>query len=633
MKTNVRSIASGITFGVSLAALVAGGADPLSAWHRRDPAPDALLGVAFGRGVFIAVGDNGAILRSTNALDWVQATSPVRSPLRSVTCSEELFVAVGDGVVLTSPDGEQWEQERLESGLRLLSVVRGARGFIAVGPGVIVTSADGHGWSTRRLDPYEYEGLVQIVHGNGKYIALVYNPFGPFALVSADGETWTSEYRNCGCGPSGFAFVNDRWLRSCGGIQISSDAARWDSEHYDSDFRVKSAAFGNGIYVAVGFGTVYSSDGLQWHGVSYYGSPNSVCFGNGAFVSVGDYGQIMASVDGAHWTEPLWPRQSLLGLAYGNGVFVASGAMGRLLVSTNGAQWDWRLTEVRQEHYGVGYGNGLFVVVGSAGQILSSSNVLQWTAADAPVPGALSKVAFGAGTFVAVGGRYSGFEQFCTIATSSNAVDWVSRDAPSKDYLYDVAFSGREFCAVGRGGDILLSPNGIDWLNRTPASHGPLAAIAHGNGRWIAVGGFDRGGEILGSPDGVHWETHLRVGVRLNDVTFARGAFLALDDLGNILVSEDGLGWVSYPSDCGCPLFQVAVGEGLGRNSGFCWGARSVGSTVRGVPLRAEGRRHNAACVWKRPLPRRGTGEIGGPPELDQRILLGRGGFQVLLSR
>jgi photosystem II stability/assembly factor-like uncharacterized protein len=60
--------------------------------------------VTYGNGLFVAVGDRGAILTSTDGVNWTRLTSPTRYSLSSVTCGNGLFVAVGeDGIILTSP--------------------------------------------------------------------------------------------------------------------------------------------------------------------------------------------------------------------------------------------------------------------------------------------------------------------------------------------------------------------------------------------------------------------------------------------------------------------------------------------------------------------------------------------------
>jgi hypothetical protein len=60
--------------------------------------------VTYGNGLFVAVGEDGAILTSPDGVNWTRRTSGTRNGLESVTYGNGLFVAVGEwGTILTSP--------------------------------------------------------------------------------------------------------------------------------------------------------------------------------------------------------------------------------------------------------------------------------------------------------------------------------------------------------------------------------------------------------------------------------------------------------------------------------------------------------------------------------------------------
>jgi hypothetical protein len=60
--------------------------------------------VTYGDGLFVAVGDGGAILTSLNGVAWTQRTSPTSNWLWSVAYGNGTFVAVGEySTILTSP--------------------------------------------------------------------------------------------------------------------------------------------------------------------------------------------------------------------------------------------------------------------------------------------------------------------------------------------------------------------------------------------------------------------------------------------------------------------------------------------------------------------------------------------------
>src|SRR5262245_51689141 len=74
-----------------------------------------------------------------------------------------------------------------------------------------------------------------------------------------------------------------------------------------------------------------------------------VIWGNGQFVSVGEFGTTMTSPDGLRWTSRVSGTTNFLsGIAYGNGIFVAVGrsddetplvSQPVVVTSTNGIDW------------------------------------------------------------------------------------------------------------------------------------------------------------------------------------------------------------------------------------------------------------------------------------------------------
>jgi hypothetical protein len=73
-------------------------------WTRRISQGNHLRGVAYGDGLFVAVGNDGTILTSPDGVNWTVQTSGTDHSLHGVTYGNGLFVAVGDnGTILTSP--------------------------------------------------------------------------------------------------------------------------------------------------------------------------------------------------------------------------------------------------------------------------------------------------------------------------------------------------------------------------------------------------------------------------------------------------------------------------------------------------------------------------------------------------
>lgn len=215
--------------------------------------------------------------------------------------------------------------------------------------------------------------------------------------------------------------------------------------------------------------------------------------------------------------------------------------------------WQWRnsVPEVFGLS-GIAYGNGQFVAVGGQ-TILTSTDGLNWTPRNSPTTH-LSGIAYGGGLFVVVG--YGG-----TILASNDGADWtVRRSGTADEWLRGVVYGDGRFVAVGykdvgQGGDIILtSTDGVDWTVRKPATTKTLKLtdIAFGNGRFVAL---STESTILVSADGLEWtaarqrlEASPSGTPTLNGVAFGDGKFVAVGDQGTILTSTDGENWTPRKS-------------------------------------------------------------------------------------
>lgn len=78
------------------------------------PTTDTLRDITYGNGVFIAVGDNGIIRTSSDAITWTTRTSGTTENLNGVSYKESgEFIVVGDNntILLTDDSGSTWTSE------------------------------------------------------------------------------------------------------------------------------------------------------------------------------------------------------------------------------------------------------------------------------------------------------------------------------------------------------------------------------------------------------------------------------------------------------------------------------------------------------------------------------------------
>ncbi len=146
----------------------------LNKWHLRNPLPQgsSLSGVTYGNGTFVAVGDTGTILTSSDGVTWTTRTSGTTNYLDGVTYGNGTFVAVGDtGTILTSSDGVTWTARTSGTSNYLAGVTYGNGTFVVVGAISILTSPDGVTWTARTSGEIFYY-FAGVTYGNGTFVAV-----------------------------------------------------------------------------------------------------------------------------------------------------------------------------------------------------------------------------------------------------------------------------------------------------------------------------------------------------------------------------------------------------------------------------------------------------------------------------
>jgi len=124
--------------------------------------------IAYGNGIFIAVGDNLAngtniIFISSDGINWTQQAMPVSSRWMAVAYGNGTFVAIaeGTGIAAASSDGITWNQSTLPNNSQWFSITYGRGMFVAASwtinnSDIIATSADGITWNTDTLPAKSY---------------------------------------------------------------------------------------------------------------------------------------------------------------------------------------------------------------------------------------------------------------------------------------------------------------------------------------------------------------------------------------------------------------------------------------------------------------------------------------------
>jgi photosystem II stability/assembly factor-like uncharacterized protein len=493
----------------------------LDRWIMRNPLPQPndLEHIAFFSGRYVAVGEGGIIVTSTNAVDWM--------PTMLGNRYNAIGLASGNGrFVLLAHDGASY---------------------------LVFISLDGVNWTARAVPGFVY--ATGIAFAAGEFQIWGTTDFRTTLRTrSSDGTTWNSEVAPQLPVPSAVTYGNGLYIAAASStIFVGSDGVHFTARPAPG-YGFNRVRFANGLFVAVGFvGTLFTStDAEDWqpHDSHTRARLDGVAYGNGRFVVVGEDGAILNSTDnGASWNAgSAGVTPNLKDVIFDGARFVAGGNDGVLLTSPDGITWVNHRRGITEDLYGIIYTNGLFVAVGYDGTILTSGNGVSWTSQTAPNSRDLHAITYAGGQFVVVGKKGA-------VLTSPDAVHWNNRPTPTTNYLQRVAYGNGRYVAVGSAGTILSSTTGILWQSHSnPApSAAELEGVAFGHGNtFVVVGSFETGAKhtlMLASTNGIDWTNVSHdIGKALRGVVWASDRFQAVGNDGATVFSKTGFYWDSQDS-------------------------------------------------------------------------------------
>lgn len=189
------------------------------------------LSVAFGGGLFVAVGQGGQIQTSPDGVTWTQRTSTSAADALAVVYAEDLglwLVGHVNGDLQTSPDGTTWTAQSGVSSV-VAAAAYGGGLIVTVGAsGQIQTSPDGVNWTAQTADGGYIGTFRGVVHGKGRFVAV---GFSGEIQTSSDGVVWASHtLPNTAWNLGGVAFARGVFVATvlnADVVLVSVDGSSW----------------------------------------------------------------------------------------------------------------------------------------------------------------------------------------------------------------------------------------------------------------------------------------------------------------------------------------------------------------------------------------------------------------------
>lgn len=331
-------------------------------------------------------------LSSDDGISWQQTPLPPTAPgdyTPRLFAGGGLFLNVGERSALSSSNGIAWTENFTPHPLdadtpNLRDVAYGGEGFVAVGAnGTILGSRDGLFW--QRRESGTERNLTDVIYGGGRYVAA---GEGGTLIYSTNGIAWTQadlEGNTLSLGPLAYGagrFVLLTRVGRNGFFWTSEDAVNWQLRFSDALIffnGANSMVFGNGRFVVMGDEVAISEDGITWQSSVVPGSSHTLIFDGDRFLSqtYGFSNSLRSSLDGLTWMEI--PNYLISAIGYGDGNLVAVRAI---------------------EENNDNFGDPIFLLE-------SSLDGVSWTTvAPFRFGGLYLKFAYGSGRFVGVGGTF-----------------------------------------------------------------------------------------------------------------------------------------------------------------------------------------------------------------------------------
>jgi len=431
-----------------------------------------------GISLYVAVGNSGAVLTSTDSITWSPVYANTTDNLNDICFGNGLFVAVGaNGTIINSSDGITWTKStnRILINLNSITFASGTiNNYVAVSDtGEIIISVDSNAWTSAtsgistKLTSIGYNDNLLVAVGDSGTI-----------ITSTNSTVWTIQSVPTSYNLRSVKYSHDQWIAAgdTSIVLISIDGINWGYGYTDT-FRASAKSTASGITIFVGDGgVIYKTSDVSLVMVASPTTQNlyDVTFAGGLFVAVGANGTIIVSEDGVNWlVQTSGVAYDLYSVTFNTVVhrYVVVGEHGTILTSPLGYSWTSQNSGTTYNLYGVAlWSTTTYIAVGSHGKILTSTNGTTWTSRVSGETNDLESIAIvdlDGGTYQAVTVGTNGV----ILVSNNSGLNWTSQTNPSSEDLHAVNYctwtynsnSFYGYVAVGNNGTVVYSNDSLTW--------------------------------------------------------------------------------------------------------------------------------------------------------------------------
>lgn len=541
--------------------------------------------IAYGAGVYVAVGSSGAISYSYDAVTWIPVPSFTdNNNFGFVKYLNGRFIAAAASFISTSLDGINWTTSYIGAGNQKSSAAYGNGTYVVIdNSGTIYYSSDAITWNVSYLGVTP-TGVYKIVFTSGGatqqfLVAAEGSSLGVYR--SSNGATWTRSlsavaYSVLWTGSTAIA-------TSSVGIYRSTDCGNtWTQQLATGAYF--DVAYNAGTFVAVGGTTldgrtaISTDDGVTWTATNNLsGSMASVVYDsvNAQWVAASyvwnRYFTSPTGVGGT-WTTKCLP-DGPLGLVVNNtnnktfliaysGIYTLSGSTVTQILPGIASLIGNATPSTGTTIASIAYGNGVYVcapgasggAAGGLGTVLVSSDAQTWqgavvsTVAIVQANDAIQRVYFADGYFIALTSSTSG-----NVYYSTTGLTWTKASVGSLSAQAFI-FAASTYVFVGTSG-LVYSGASLGALVSRSAGANTFNSVAYGLGLFVAVGNNTT---VYTSPDGITWTNRVTGSVQLNKVVFDNSTFVVVGNTGTCYTSTNGTTWTSRTTGVSVALNDAA---------------------------------------------------------------------------